>query len=45
MATPPGLFPQIIELLGKTGQLNDDNGWRRVVIEKPFGIDLARHRA
>jgi glucose-6-phosphate 1-dehydrogenase len=41
MATPPGLFPQIIELLGKSGQLNEENGWRRVVIEKPFGIDLA----
>ena len=41
MATPPGLFPQIIERLGGTGQLEEHTGWRRVVIEKPFGIDLA----
>jgi glucose-6-phosphate 1-dehydrogenase len=41
MATPPGIFPHIIERLGATGQLLQDSGWRRVVIEKPFGIDLA----
>jgi glucose-6-phosphate 1-dehydrogenase len=41
MATPPGIFPNIIDLLGLTGQLHENGGWRRVVIEKPFGIDLA----
>ncbi len=41
MATPPGLFPPIIGLLGRSGQLAEDPGWRRVVIEKPFGTDLA----
>ena len=40
MATPPGVFPQIIDLLAQTGQLVEDGGWRRVVIEKPFGTDL-----
>ena len=40
MATPPGVFPNIIDLLGQTDQLAEHNGWRRVVIEKPFGIDL-----
>src|SRR5512140_2431131 len=40
MATPPGLFPGIIAQLGATGQLNETDGWRRVVIEKPFGTDL-----
>ena len=40
MATPPDAFPKIIDLLGETGQLNEDKGWRRVVIEKPFGTDL-----
>lgn len=39
MATPPGVFPNIIDLLGLTGQLDETNGWRRVVIEKPFGTD------
>ena len=41
MATPPGVFPNIIDLLGVTDQLTEYNGWRRVVIEKPFGTDLA----
>ena len=40
MATPPGVFPSIIDLLGLTEQLTEREGWRRVVIEKPFGTDL-----
>jgi glucose-6-phosphate 1-dehydrogenase len=45
MATPPGIFPSIIDLLGLTGQLTENGGWRRVVIEKPFGTDLASARS
>ena len=41
MATPPGVFPNIIDQLASTDQLGEDRGWRRVVIEKPFGTDLA----
>jgi glucose-6-phosphate 1-dehydrogenase len=44
MATPPGVFPSIIDLLGLTDQLSEQNGWRRVVIEKPFGTDLESAR-
>ncbi len=40
MATPPGVFPNIIDQLAQTGQLAENDGWRRVVIEKPFGTDL-----
>jgi glucose-6-phosphate 1-dehydrogenase len=40
MATPPDVFPSIIDLLGKSKQLKEEKGWRRVVIEKPFGTDL-----
>ena len=40
MATPPGVFPNIIDLLGLTDQLTEYNGWRRVVIEKPFGTNF-----
>jgi glucose-6-phosphate 1-dehydrogenase len=40
LATPPDAFPNIIELLGKSKQLKEEQGWRRVVIEKPFGTDL-----
>lgn len=44
MATPPSAFPKLIDLLGDTGQLDETHGWRRVVIEKPFGTDLASAR-
>ncbi len=44
MATPPDAFPKIIDLLGSTNHLREENGWRRVVIEKPFGTDLASAR-
>jgi glucose-6-phosphate 1-dehydrogenase len=45
MATPPDVFPNIIDLLGLTDQLDEKNGWRRVVIEKPFGTDLESARS
>ncbi len=41
MAVPPTLFPTIIDNLDATGQLHENGGWRRVVLEKPFGTDLA----
>lgn len=40
MALPPTLFPDIVDNLDATGQLREDGGWRRVVLEKPFGTDL-----
>jgi glucose-6-phosphate 1-dehydrogenase len=45
MATPPAAFPNIIDFLGRTGQTAEAKGWRRVVIEKPFGINLASARS
>ena len=45
MALPPGLFPDVVEMLGQAGQLKEDRSWRRVVIEKPFGTDLASARS
>ncbi len=45
IATPPMMFANIIDLLGQTGQLRETIGWRRVVIEKPFGTDLASAQA
>ncbi|MDD2921604.1 MAG: glucose-6-phosphate dehydrogenase, partial [Anaerolineales bacterium] len=42
MALPPTLFPAIIDNLSASGQLREeDTAWRRVVLEKPFGTDLA----
>ena len=40
LALPPAAFPGTIEALGKVG-LNRARGWTRLVIEKPFGHDLA----
>jgi glucose-6-phosphate 1-dehydrogenase len=46
LATPPESFPVIVEQLGAVG-LNHApaGGWSRVIIEKPFGTDLASARA
>jgi len=44
MATPPGVFATYISSLSQAHLLNEDEGWRRVVIEKPFGTDLATAR-
>ena len=40
LATPPSCFASIVQQLGKAGLTKQDNGWRRVVVEKPFGHDL-----
>jgi glucose-6-phosphate 1-dehydrogenase len=40
MSVRPSEFPKIVEKLGDVGLLKEKNGWRRVVIEKPFGYDL-----
>ena len=40
MAVRPAEFPRIIERLSEVGLLKEQSGWRRVVIEKPFGSDL-----
>ena len=44
LATPPDYFLQIINGLANSGQLQEVGGWRRVVIEKPFGSDLKSAR-
>ncbi|MFO7682464.1 MAG: glucose-6-phosphate dehydrogenase, partial [Chloroflexota bacterium] len=52
LATPPRFFADIIAQLGATGMAQDvcsETGavavWRRVIIEKPFGRDLASAQA
>lgn len=40
LAVPPGEFGPIVRGLGASGLSREDAGWRRVVIEKPFGRDL-----
>ncbi len=44
LATPPPLYPVIVEQLGRAGLNRSARGWTRIVIEKPFGhsLDSAR---
>jgi glucose-6-phosphate 1-dehydrogenase len=44
LATPPEFFLEIISGLEKAGLLKENGGWRRVVIEKPFGTSLETAR-
>src|ERR1700728_2520157 len=39
LATAPSFFGPIITQLGAAGLVSEDHGWRRVIIEKPFGHD------
>jgi glucose-6-phosphate 1-dehydrogenase len=42
LATPPDQFAVIAEQLGRAGLAEERDGtWRRLVVEKPFGTDLA----
>ncbi len=45
LATPPSLYAPIVEQLGEAGLVSqteeEDGDWARVIIEKPFGHDLA----
>ena len=41
LATPPNLFGVIPECLAEHGLNTEENGYRRLVIEKPIGRDLA----
>lgn len=46
LAVPPTAFAPIAEQLARVGLLRETNGiWRRLVVEKPFGTDLASARS
>ncbi|NDJ86001.1 MAG: glucose-6-phosphate dehydrogenase [Chloroflexi bacterium] len=40
MATAPSFFDQIARYIGDNGLADESKGWRRLVVEKPFGQDL-----
>ncbi len=44
LATPPFLYAPIVAALGAAGLNTSDEGWRRLIIEKPFGHDLKSAR-
>ena len=47
LSTPPSLYPHIVNRLGEAGFQRGEgaDSWVRIVIEKPFGRDLASSRA
>jgi glucose-6-phosphate 1-dehydrogenase len=42
LSIPPSAFPTVLRQVERTGMADDakSGGWRRVVVEKPFGTDL-----
>jgi glucose-6-phosphate 1-dehydrogenase len=42
LSIPPSMFPTVLEQMQRTQLADNDanGGWRRVVVEKPFGHDL-----
>jgi glucose-6-phosphate 1-dehydrogenase len=45
LAIAPQFFVPAVKHLGEYDMVTDDGGWRRVVVEKPFGINLASAQA
>lgn len=41
LSTPPSQYPEIIQRLGAAGLNRNRKGWTRLIVEKPFGHDLA----
>ncbi|MFW6135412.1 MAG: glucose-6-phosphate dehydrogenase [Chloroflexota bacterium] len=44
LAVPPTLYTMIVDRLGRAGLNRSEDGWRRVIVEKPFGHDLQSAR-
>ena len=40
LSTPPSLYGTIPQHLAEVGLNEQDDGWKRLIIEKPFGYDL-----
>jgi glucose-6-phosphate 1-dehydrogenase len=45
LAVPPDLYQTVAVNLGRAGLGRQERGWSRLVVEKPFGRDLASARA
>ena len=45
LATPPQLYPVVAAQLGAAGLNRREDGFSRIIIEKPFGADLASGQA
>tara|TARA_R110000868_G_scaffold121034_1_gene321093 strand:- start:4522 stop:6054 length:1533 start_codon:yes stop_codon:yes gene_type:complete len=40
LSTPPSLYEAIAKNLSDKGLTNEDKGWKRIIVEKPFGYSL-----
>ncbi len=45
LSVPASIAPDVIAGLGEAGLNHNENGWSRVIVEKPFGRDLESARA
>ncbi|MGQ9849448.1 MAG: glucose-6-phosphate dehydrogenase [Aggregatilineaceae bacterium] len=45
LAVAPTLYVPIVENLGQVDMAHETDGWRRLIVEKPFGHDLASAQA
>jgi glucose-6-phosphate 1-dehydrogenase len=44
LATPPSMYGIIARSLAAQGLAGEQKGWKRIIVEKPFGYDLASSR-
>lgn len=44
LSVAPALYMPIVKQLGEHGMADESTGWRRLVVEKPFGTDLRTAR-
>jgi len=45
LSVPASIAPKVIQGLGAAGLNHNENGWSRIVVEKPFGRDLETARS
>lgn len=45
LATAPNFYARVVSELGRLDMTRENGGWRRVIVEKPFGYDLSSARA
>ncbi|NNC62366.1 MAG: glucose-6-phosphate dehydrogenase, partial [Eudoraea sp.] len=44
LSTPPSIYEVIAKNLSEQGLTQQNKGWKRMIVEKPFGYDLASAR-
>lgn len=45
LSTPPSQYESIVQNLGQAHLAHSDDGWTRIIVEKPFGRDLQSARS